>query len=405
MLEATAQSDLDARAQLAKWAISSGRLERIKAAIHLGRSEPGLSACPTDFDADIWIMGTLSGKLDLRTGDVSPCLPEDRVTRLIQIRFDEDATCPRWERFLEEVFASDRDLVPYIQRVVGYCLTGSVREQLFWVLWGMGANGKSVFAEVLRMILGDYYHRADPELFVTSNQGNKAGNASPQVAGLKGARLAIASETPPHGRLAETSLKELTGGDAITARFLFGNPFTFAPSHKLILLTNHKPRVSQDKAVWRRMRLLPFNRSFPPESQDKQLLEKLMAELPGIFAWAVRGSMDWAREGLNEPQCVREATREYQSSEDVVGRFIEERCVVEPTAVTPYSELYRSFNLWSQENGEPEYGTHRFAGELESRGFAAKKGSKGVRLRCGLKLGRSTATDGNLGSAVFQDQE
>lgn len=400
--EASIEDSSEAREALARWSIVSGKLERLKAAVVLGRSEVGLSCPPSEFDRDPFVIGTKSGRLCLRTGQLSPSLPSDRMTRVVNVEYEPGATCPRWETFLAEVFSGDRELIGYIQRVIGYCLSGSVCEQVYWVFWGMGANGKSVLAEVLRLIFCDYYHRADPQLFVRGPQESRAGNASPHIAGLKGARLVIASETPPNGRLAETSLKELTGGDAVTGRFLYGNPFTFAPSHKLVLLTNHKPRVSQDTAVWRRMRLVPFNQVFPPEKQDRYLLDKLKAELPGILAWAVRGAIDWARDGLAEPTSVKEATAEYRSSEDVVGRFIEERCVIEAAAVTKYSDLYRAFTSWSHENSEPEYGNPRFASELESRGFSSKKGAKGVRLRCGIRLRESNGGGTVLGSAVVQ---
>lgn len=401
MKEASTEENSEVRETLAKWSIVSGKFERLKAAVMLGRSEIGLSCLPSDFDRDPWLIGTKTGKLCLRSGHLTPSLPSDRLTRVVNVEYAPDATCPRWETFLREVFSGDQELIAYIQRMVGYCLTGSVCEQVFWVFWGMGANGKSVLAEVLRLILCDYYHRADPQLFVTGPQESRAGNASPHIAGLKGARLVIASETPPNGRLAETCLKELTGGDAITGRFLYGNPFTFAPSHKLVLLTNHKPRVSQDTAVWRRMRLVPFNQVFPPEKQDRYLLEKLKAELPGILAWAVRGAIDWAKDGLAEPKSVKEATAEYRSSEDVVGRFVEERCVIDSGAVSQYSDLYKAFIFWSHENSEPEYGNPRFASELESRGFPSKKGAKGVRLRSGIRLREAEHGRATLGSAVF----
>ncbi|MBI1292826.1 hypothetical protein GC173_16550 [bacterium] len=385
--EAAQIGDERARAALAKWGLQSANLDRLRATVELAKSVPDMSAEPVEFDTDPWSLACLSGVVDLRTGELRSHSPEARITRWVAIHYDPATTCPRWERFLFEVFAGDTCMIAHIQRVIGYGLTGCVTEQVFWVLWGSGANGKSIIAEVLRLLFGDYYHRADPQLFVSSFSSSRPGDASPHFAGLKAARLVIASETPPNARLAETSLKELTGGDAVTGRFLYCDPFTFQPSHKLILLTNHRPRVSQDRAVWRRMRLVPFAVTFPPESQDKGLLEKLRAELPGILAWAVKGAIAWAANGLQEPPSVQAATKEYRTSEDVVGRFVEECCTLEKGAVTHYGELYRAFEAWCRENGEPEYGSPRFSSELDSRGIESRKGGKGVRCRIGIKLG------------------
>jgi len=392
--EAARSNDDDEESLLAKWGLASSKIDRMRAAIDLGKSEPGLYATPAEFDSDPWLLNCSNGVLNLQSGTLRPHSPSYRLTKQAPVAFDPEAKACRWEQFLQEVFLNDSELIAYLQRVCGYALTGFVNEQVYWVFWGAGANGKSVFAEVIRLVAGDYYERADPSLFIQNPKGAKAGEASPHIAGLKGARLVVASETPPNAKLAETVLKEITGGDALVGRFLYGNPFTFTPSHKLILMTNHRPRVSQDKAVWRRTRLVPFLATFPPEKQDHDLLSKLRNELPGILAWIVKGAQAWASQGLQEPTSVTLATAQYHDAEDVVGRFIADRCTLVADSLTPFADLYKEFESWCKDNGEPEYGGKRFSDELESRGVSARKGSKGIRLRVGIKIRSSTRKGG-----------
>lgn len=371
----------------AKSSATSGKLE---AMLFCARSEKGMSRSASKFDQHDYLLTVANGTIDLERGELLPHNPDHLMTKQAKIKFDRDAKCPRWIQFLEEIFAGDTDLIRYMQRLVGYSLTGSVKEQGLWVFWGSGCNGKSLFTNVLHDLLGDYYHRCDPELFV-EGRARSAGQASPHIVALKGARVAIASETKAGAKLAETALKELTGGDQLTGRQLHAEPQQFYPSHKLILLTNHRPRVTQDPALWRRLRLVPFSVSFEGR-EDRELGRKLRQELEGILAWAVEGCLEWQRDGLRTPDKVKTATEEYKREEDVLGQFLEDRCTADPTNQfdrVSTDELFNGFVGWMKSNQYRDmYTQKRFTGELEARGYQRFK-TKGRMFWNGIRLNYS----------------
>jgi putative DNA primase/helicase len=280
----------ECRIKLAKHAIQSESAERLKNMIVLARSEPGMALSPDDFDPDPWLLSVANGVINLRTGQLRLREWADFITKRSPIHFDPHATCPTFQRFLDRIFQNDQSLIAYLQQVVGYCLTGLTSEQQFFLLWGSGANGKSTLLTVLLGLLGNYGLQTPAETFLRRKQD---GRATPELARLAGARLAVACESDQGCRLAEGLIKQMTGNDRIAARGLWENIFEFTPTHKILLATNHKPRIDDaTHAMWRRMCLIPFEVQIPDHEQDRQLAATLLTELPGILNWALIGCLE-----------------------------------------------------------------------------------------------------------------
>ena len=278
--------------------------------------------------------------------------------------FDPEAECPRWLRFLEEVFGGDEELVGFMRRLVGYGLAGDVREHIIAVLHGAGANGKSTLVETVKQALGDYARTATFESFIRAR-----GDRGPRndLARLHRARLVTASESGAGRRLDEATVKQLTGGDTVAARFLYGENFEFRPEFTLWLITNHRPRIDGgDEAMWRRVRLVPFEQSFKGR-EDLELSATLEAELPGILTWALQGCLEWQREGLGQAGAVERATREYREEEDVLGAFLAERCEMDGEIAT--SRLREAYESFCEELGEKPLTASRLGRQLAQRGI------------------------------------
>ncbi|MDZ4278289.1 MAG: phage/plasmid primase, P4 family, partial [Dehalococcoidia bacterium] len=312
--------DLRDRTSVAKFAIATENKQRLDAMLAQAQTEPPIAAAGDRWNADPWLFGAGNGVVELRTGEFRSGRPEDGITLHTDAPFDPSAECPRWLRFLEEVFRGDHDLIDYIGRSVGYSLTGDTREQCLFLCYGSGSNGKSVFLSTLRAVAGGYAYNSPFSTF----ELDKRASIPNDVAALAGRRLVTSSETNEGTRLNEARLKALTGGDAMTARFLHGEFFTFEPVAKFWLAVNHRPLVTDDSyGFWRRVRLIPFTRVFKGEEDDQQLAETMRAELPGILAWAVRGALEWRRRGLAPPDAVLLATETYRSDSDPLAPFLE----------------------------------------------------------------------------------
>jgi putative DNA primase/helicase len=299
--------------------------------------------------------------------------------------------CPRFEQFVSEVFNGDAGLVDYMQRSIGYCLTGLVREQCVFCWYGSGANGKTTLSTVLRHVFGEHGVNLP---FSALEMKNRNSN---DLVSLAGARFATAVETNEGVRLNEARIKMLTGGDPITARRLYHEAFTFDPTHKLVLAFNHKPVIADDsEGMWRRVHLIPFTRQFKPEEQDKDLLEKLKAEAPGILAWAVRGCLLWRKDSLGMPPAVAEATAAYRQESDHVGEFMEDCCVEESGATVRSGALWQAYQRWAAENEEVPLTRQTFGERLEKRGLRHdRSGHGGTRTWVGIRLGGDTVTQGD----------
>ena len=379
--EAAAAPNDEARKELGKHATRSEAGARIKEMVDLARSD--VPVMPDELDASPDLLNTESGTIDLRTGELREHRREDLITKIAPTTYRPDAAAPAWEAFLERVLPGE-DLRAFVQRAVGYSATGDTSEQCMFINHGGGANGKSTFQEAIAAALGDYAMRAPTEMLLAK----RSDGVPNDVARLKGARFVSASETEEGRRLAESRIKDLTGQDTITARFMKAEWFDFAPTHKLWLSTNHKPEIrGTDAAIWRRIRLVPWTVSIPPAEQDKKLPIALRHELAGILAWVVRGCLQWRREGLQAPDEVRKATGEYRAEMDVLAGFLVE-CCEQDTGHWEYAkDLYECYKRWCDENGERPEPQRKFGGRLGERGFQRDRGgSRGAGIWRGVRL-------------------
>ena len=371
------------RAALIKHALKTESAGKLQAMVKLGACLLGEEAGA--FDQKPWLLNCRNGTIDLRTGRLGPHRRGDLLTKLVPVDYDPGATCPRWEAFLLQVMGDSAEMVEFLQRAVGYSLTGATVEQVLFLLYGTGANGKSTFTETLRALLGDYATQAEFTTFLARTSDSVRND----IARLVGARFVSASEAEGGRPLAEAVVKQMTGGDIVTARFLFKEFFEFRPDFKVWLAANHKPSVrGTDHGIWRRIRLVPFAVTIPPEERDKRLPDQLRAELPGILAWAVRGCLAWRTEGLGVPPAVLAATDSYREEMDVLAGFLDEHCVVQGGAFAPTKELYAAYSRWAEGAGEKKLSKKWLAMRLAERGFTSGRGLRGVRGWRGLRLRR-----------------
>lgn len=323
------------------------RQAKITAVAALAESELPIPIRADELDADPWLLNAPNGTVDLHTGELRPHRREDLLTKLTGVPFDPAAEAVRLLKFLNEIFDKGEELIAFVQRSLGAALVGLVREHVLHVLHGVGANGKSTLLETIKAVLRDYAMIAAPRLLML-----KRHDAHPtELAELRAMRLIAAIESGEGRRLDEERVKQLTGGDTIKGRYLYRDFFEFTPSHTVLLGTNHKPEIlGTDLAIWRRIRLWPFNVLIPPERQDKALKEKLLEEGPAILGWLVQGCLDWQeRGGLGEPEAVRVATESYRGEQDTVQRFLNECCVLDPDRRTAAGNFHERFVKWSGE--------------------------------------------------------
>jgi putative DNA primase/helicase len=377
--EASVAEDEGVRKAIAQHATRSESEARIKAMLELAKSEVPVS--PDELDAAPWLLNAPNGTIDLRTGELGPHRREDLLTKVAGAEYRPDAPAPAWETFLGRVLPGE-ELRRFVQRAAGYSATGDTSEQCLFINHGAGANGKSTYQEALAAALGDYAMRTPTETLLAK----RAGGIPNDVARLKGARFVAASETEEGRRLAEGLVKDLTGQDTISARFMRAEWFDFRPTHKLWLSTNHKPEIrGTDNAIWRRIRLIPWSVTIPPAERDQKLPEKLQDELSGVLAWVVRGCIEWRREGLGEPEEVRAATAGYRAEMDTLAAFIDECCVVAQNARTQATHLYTAYKGWCEESGERHDTQKKFGMRLTERGFEREKAGVYYWLGIGLR--------------------
>lgn len=402
--EATRESDPDLRKALALHAMRSEASSRIAAMIREAEARPGVAVDPGAFDEDPWLLNVENGVIDLRTGKL---LAHDRarmVTKLAPATYEPDVTCPRWQRFLEEA-QPDAEVRAYLQRHVGYGLTGVIREHAFPVHYGKGRNGKGTFVNTIQGMLGDYACDLPAESLMA-----RRGEAHPTDRTiLFGMRFASASETKENCSLDIPLVKRLTGGDPITARRMHEDFWTFFPTHKLVLLTNHKPVIRETKdAIWQRVHLVPWNVQFTGERQDTSLPEKLKAEAAGILAWAVRGCLEWQRIGLAPPEAVLAATATYREDEDLLGAFLIDRCVLGEVCNVGATDLFTAYKEWAEENNEPVLTQKKFGTALKERseGFTQERDSKtGRAVWRGIRLGSGPSPQSGAALGVSSEDE
>jgi putative DNA primase/helicase len=372
----------DDRKALAAHAMRTEAVGRLDAMVRLVRSEPGIAIPHEALDQQPMLLTVRNGTIDLATGRLQPHSRGDLSAKLVNIDYDPTATCPTWLRVLDTLFAGDASIIEYLQRAVGYSLTGDTREQVLHLCHGTGANGKSTMLDTLGQLGGDYAQQADFSTFLERRGEGPRGD----VARLAGARLVRSSEVGENKRLDEGLIKSLTGGDVMTARYLYSEEFEFKPQFKLWLAANHRPVIrGTDYAIWRRVRLLPFEVTISAAQRDDELPAKLTAELPGILRWAVDGCLLWLEQGLAPPARVLAATAQYRQDSDVIGAFLEDCCVEDRTAEAPAGDIYRAYERWARDNGEYVASAQMFGRRLEERGFQVRKTRDG-KTRRGLRL-------------------
>lgn len=381
--EAALIVDFEHRKKAAGAAIRAGDKSKIEAMISLAESQVGIAAAPTLFDSDPLLLGVANGVVDLRTGKFRAARKEDYIIKQAGTVYDPAATCPTWEKFLSRVLAENAELISFIQRAVGYSLTADISEQVLFFLYGKGANGKSTFAECLKHLFGSYMIKATTALYTLDGRGSEP---LTEIARLVGKRLVTGSETEEGARLAESRVKDITGGDTLTGRALYCDAFNFKPTHKLWMYGNYRPDVrGNDYGIWRRIKLIPFEVQIPNEEKDPKLLEKLLQELPGILNWAIKGCLEWQNSGLGTPLAVRDATAEYQEEEDELGEFIAERC--SPGGGVERSELYSEYKNWAEAGGIKMPMKHKaFAKRIRVRPGISESKSTGKRYWDGIAL-------------------
>jgi putative DNA primase/helicase len=349
----------------------------------LARSDERIATTIDQWDANPWLLNTSDGVVNLKTGKLREQSPNDHMTKITAVGPDESGSINTWLTFLKRVTDEDEELQNYLQRILGYSLTGLTNEEALFFIYGPGANGKSVLIETVSGIMGNYAKTSPIETFTASTTDRHP----TELARLHGARLVTATETEEGRRWAESRIKQLTGGDRVTARFMRQDFFEYDPQFKLIITGNHKPGLrSIDEATKRRVNMILFDVVIPAAERDKQLKRKLKREWPGILAWMIDGCVEWQEQGLNPPAVVTKASAEYLNQEDSFTMWVEERCHLEPDAWQPRASLFQSWSLWTSQEKKPSGTRPDFYRKLVEKGFReatihGERGFKGLSLR------------------------
>lgn len=382
--EAGDEPDEKRRKEIANHAAKSEFDPRLAGMINLTQSEPGIPIKLNELDTNLWLFNCLNGTIDLHSGRLLPHRKEDLNTILVPIKYDLEARCDTWMRFLERVTGGDTELIAYLQRAVGYSLTGDTKSQIMFFLYGLGSNGKSTFITTIRKLTGGYGAKANTSLFMAKDKNS--GGPSEDLANLQGKRFVMASEIEDGRRLAVVLIKEMTGGELIRADRKYEHEIEFQPQHKIWLVGNHKPVITDTTlSIWRRVKLIPFTVTIGNKEIDPDLPAKLEAELSGILAWAVEGCLEWQKHGLGEPRAVSSATSDYRHEQDILGDFIDDCCLLKPTAAVSKHELKTAYEEWCNHNGSQPISQKTIKARLIERGITEGK-SGGTRYWKGITL-------------------
>jgi putative DNA primase/helicase len=369
--------DPEERKLLAQWARHSESRQHLDAMVQLAKSDPAIIVRASNLNKDPMLLNCLNGTVDLRTGTLRAHDPGDLITVLATTKHDLSVPCPAWEKFLYRVCSGDSDLVSFLQRGLGYSLTGNIGERVFFMLHGPARNGKTTLLETITGILGeDYSRRMPPSLFLAKRNN---GGATPDLARLQGARFAVASETEDGSRLSASIVKQLTGGDTVTARPLYSAPFEFRPEAKIWLATNHLPTASSsDQALWDRMIRIPFEARISDTELIMNLRDELLLERDGILAWLVAGCLAWQRDGLGRSPAVLNATRAYRIGMDPLAEFLDEVCVQYESAKVKMSDLRSAYEAWCTETGAESLPNNSFKAEMLDHRFGKTRKNDGT---------------------------
>ena len=360
-------TDRNMQAAFEKHLIKSESYRRIMAMIGLLKMSGEIKIEEFELDQDNYLFNVDKLTLNLRTGKANTPDPKHLITKKSKFIYDKNAECPNWNLFLKQIFNKDEQLIRFIQKAMGYALSGDVSEQCIFILWGCGANGKSTFLNVLLELFGDYACSTMIDTFM-----KKTSEKTNDLARLKGMRLVTTSEVEQGKMFSESLIKSVTGEDSLTARFLYGEYFSFKPTFKVFMATNHKPKIrGGDNGIWRRIKLIPFTVTIPPEQRDKNLTEKLIAENSGILNWLIKGYSMWKKEGLGEPDAVREANEEYRMDMDVVGTFVNDCFELDASLKFRLSTklLYDTYVKWCMKNNERALSQKWLSLRMQEKGF------------------------------------
>lgn len=356
--------------------------------VKLSESELEVISRPEDYDNEEktkYLLNLKNGILNLQTGELTPHQQRALITKYIDIEYNREAKRKNWEKFINGIFLDNKEIINYVQKAVGYSLSGDISEQCIFILEGTGSNGKSTFVETINHILNDYARPIPPEsLTLQKNE-----RIPEEIARLQGVRFTTSSESKEGARLNEALIKQMTGGEKLTARFLYSNSFDFSPQFKIFYSTNHKPRITgTDDGIWRRVKRIPFKAIYGDKEgldergrmiqlKDKDLPEKLKKEVEGILTWCIEGFVKWQKEGLIMPEELKKATEEYRSESDLIKTFLDESCVIQPSCKVSVKELYKTYCIYCDENSERVVSNRIFSQKMKEKGFDNKKGTGG----------------------------
>lgn len=368
------EKEIKRQSQILRWHEQSQNASRIDAAVKILRTR--LVVHLHQLDANPWLFNVANGTIDLRTATLLPHDRDHLITQISNIDWEEGATCPTWDAFVSSVMGGNRELVIYLQRLVGYAMTGTTREHILAFFYGTGQNGKSTFMRTVQAMFGEYACAAPRDLLFEDRRGQRHPE---ELARLYGKRMAVCAEIGEYNRFDEAKVKDLTGGDVLSVRRMRENSWDLTPTHTLFVAGNHKPDVAgQDVGIWRRIRLVPWTVTIT--EVDKALPEKLRAEMPGILRWAAVGCVEWLEGGLTEPEAVRLATLTYQVESDVLGEFLASHVIFEPEGRVSRKVLRERYEEWCKEAGHNPLGAKKIAQRLRERGCTSRNVREGVRF-------------------------
>lgn len=325
-----------------------------------------------EFDKEDMLLNTESGYVDLSSGELHDHDIDKKFSHQTVAEYSDNVDAPLWEKFLNQIFNNDEELIHYVQKAIGYSFTGSVDEQCLFILNGRGRNGKSVFSNVVSDVAGNYAKQMNVQTIVAKK--NQSGSANSDVARLEGARIVTSSELNEGDRFDESLVKQLTGGDKILARFLYGSEFEYKPKFKIWMATNHLPIIrGTDDGIWRRIKIIPFNIQIPKEKVDKKLEYKLKAEYTGILNWIVQGAIMWQQEGLEDPEAVTKVIEAYRAEMDPLDAFLEERCTTGQNYSIKARDMYDAYHEWAKESEEYKMSITKFGREMSKKLLRVKR--------------------------------
>lgn len=382
----------EAEARILRHATQSLSQAKLNAMVNLTQSVQDVVVNIGNFDADPWLFNLQNGALDLRDLQFIPHNRSHYSTKMVGVAYDPDATCKLWVDFLDKIMCGDKELVEYLQKIVGLSMTGLTGDNAIFFGYGTGANGKSTFLTVVSRLLGDYAKTASSETFM-DRPGDNLRN---DLADLKGARFVSTTETEQNRKFAEVVLKMLSGKDKVKCRYLYGEFFEYEPQFKLFIAGNHKPRISGGEyGIWRRIKLIPFNYRFEESERIRDYDDVLSQELPGILNWALEGLKLYHEQGISEPEAVREATKEYKDESDILKEFIDDNCCTGNTCKVQFGELYKEYFKWAESSHVKAISKRSFKDALEERGFPTKAGKGNVRYTLYINIkGKLDVVDG-----------